>query len=99
MTEACYLALRIRDAAAARAWCAAAPVTTSEIREHPPEVALQVAFTSAGLRSLGVPGDVIAGFSAEFLSGMAGEESRSRRLGDIGANAPAEGLWGGPRNS
>ena len=88
--------LRIRDAAAARAWCAAAPVTTSEILEHPPEVALQVAFTSAGLRALGVPDDVVAGFSAEFISGMAGEASRSRRLGDVGANAPAEWLWGGP---
>jgi deferrochelatase/peroxidase EfeB len=96
MTEACYLTLRIRDAAAARAWCAAAPVTTAEYREHPPEVALQVAFTSAGLRSLGVPGDVVAGFSAEFLSGMAGDENRSRRLGDVGANAPAAWPWGGP---
>src|SRR5881396_3401866 len=96
MTEASYLMLRIRDADAARAWCASAPVTTSEILEHPPEVALQVAFTAPGLRALGVPDDVVAGFSAEFLSGMAGETSRSRRLGDVGANAPAGWLWGGP---
>src|SRR5205085_1175148 len=98
MTEACYLTLRIRDAAAARAWCTAAPVTTAETLAHPPEVALQVAFTAPGLRALGVPDDVVAGFSAEFLSGMAGEENRSRRLGDVGANAPAGWLWGGPES-
>src|SRR5262249_7493672 len=34
--------------------------------------------------------------SDEFLAGMAGEESRSRRLGDIGADAPAYWRWGGP---
>jgi deferrochelatase/peroxidase EfeB len=95
MTEACYLLFRIRDAAAARAWCANAPVATAEFREHAPEVALQVAFTWAGLRRLGLPSDVLAGFSAEFQSGMAGDENRSRRLGDVGPSAPAEWLWGG----
>lgn len=95
LTEGCYLLLRIRDAAAARAWCAAAPVATAEIQEHPPDTALQLAFTWTGLRALGVPADVLAGFSAEFQSGLAGEESRSRRLGDVGASAPETWLWGG----
>ena len=35
------------------------------------------------------------GFSEEFLAGMAADASRSRRLGDVGANAPSEWLWGG----
>ena len=39
----------------------------------------------------------MAGFSTEFLSGMAGEESRSRRLGDIGNNDPRRWSWGGPK--
>jgi deferrochelatase/peroxidase EfeB len=95
LTEACYLLLRIRDAAAARAWCATAPVATAEFQEHPPEVAMQVAFTWAGLSRLGVPSDVLAGFSAEFQSGMSGDENRSRRLGDVGPSAPSEWLWGG----
>ena len=99
MTEACYLLLRIRNAAAARAWCAVAPVATAELQEPPPEVALQVAFTWAGLRELGLPHDVLEGFSAEFESGMAGEENRSQRLGDLGPSAPTAWLWGGPAST
>ena len=38
----------------------------------------------------------MSGFSNEFLSGMTAEESRSRRLGDVGANSPASWRWGGP---
>jgi deferrochelatase/peroxidase EfeB len=95
-TEACYLLLRIRDAKAARAWCVAAPVGTAAVLKPPPAVSLQVAFTGAGLRALGVPERVVAGFSPEFLSGMAGEPSRSRRLGDVGENAPEGWLWGAP---
>src|ERR1039458_7610216 len=79
LTEACYLLLRIRDRAAARAWCAVAPVATAELQAHPPDGVLQVAFTWAGLGKLGLPSNVLDGFSTEFQSGMAGEENRSRR--------------------
>ena len=96
MTEACYLLLRIRDKAAARAWCSTAPVATAEIQAKPPDVALQVASTWTGLRTLGVPANVLAGFSAEFQSGMASDENRSRRLGDVGTSAPAAWDLGGP---
>ena len=98
LKEACYLLLRIRDGAAARAWCAVAPVATAEFQEKPPDVALQVAFTSKGLRALGVSSQVLSGFSAEFQVGMAGEDSRSRRLGDISENAPTRWAWGRPGN-
>ena len=33
-------------------------------------------------------------FSPEFVEGMAGDENRSRRLGDIGENAPEKWCWG-----
>jgi Dyp-type peroxidase family len=52
--------------------------------------------TAAGLKALGVPASVMSGFSAEFLSGIAGETSRSRRLGDIGKSDPSRWIWGGP---
>lgn len=94
LTEASFLLLRIRDAAAARAWLAAAPVSTAEYQSPPPATALQVAFTSEGLRALGLADDMLAGFSAEFVAGMSGDESRSRRLGDIGNNAPQYWQWG-----
>jgi deferrochelatase/peroxidase EfeB len=98
LKEACYLLLRIRDGAAARAWCATAPVATAEFQEKPPDVALQVAFTSNGLRALGLSSQVLSGFSAEFQVGMAAEDSRSRRLGDISQNAPTRWAWGRPGN-
>jgi Dyp-type peroxidase family len=95
MTEACYLLLEIKDAGAARVWLAGAPVSSAREQKPPPATALQVAFTAPGLQALGVPPAVMAGFSSEFLSGMTGEESRSRRLGDFGANAPGNWRWGG----
>src|ERR1022692_5130907 len=94
LTEGCYLLLRIRDAAAARAWCAVAPVATAESQERPPETALQVAFTWAGLGKLGLPSNVLAGFSPEFQSGMAGGGDRPARFGGGGGKA-AGAWWGG----
>jgi Dyp-type peroxidase family len=96
MTEAVFLLLNVRDAEAARTWIAQAPVTTALERSPVPSTALQVAFTREGLEALEVPARVIAGFSPEFLSGMAGDANRSRRLGDVEANAPAAWEWGAP---
>ena len=94
MTEAVYLLLNVRDADAARTWLAQAPVTTALERDPVPATALQVGFTRQGLEALEVPTQAIAGFSAEFLAGMAGDANRSRRLGDVGANAPSSWEWG-----
>lgn len=96
LTEACYVLARIKKAAAARAWCATAPITTAAVLPGSPDTAMQLAFTAQGLRSLGGAERVLAGFSNEFLSGMAGDANRSRRLGDIGANDPKNWFWGGP---
>ena len=95
MTEAIYLLLTVRNPDAARTWLAQAPVTTALERNPVPSTALQVAFSRQGLESLQVPEEVLAGFSAEFLAGMAGDANRSRRLGDIGANSPSAWNWGG----
>ena len=96
LTESSFLLLKIRDPAAARAWLAEAPVSNALELESPPQQALQLAFTAAGLHALGVLPEVISGFSSEFLSGLTGQESRSRRLGDIGANSPGYWRWGAP---
>jgi deferrochelatase/peroxidase EfeB len=96
MTEACYYLLRIKDASAAAAWLRTAPVTSAVELTTPPPSALQIALTADGLEALGVPASVIAGFSDEFIAGIAGDESRSRRLGDVGVNAPSQWRWGGP---
>lgn len=93
MTEACYLLLRVMNASAARAWLSRAPITNAGLNPSL-STALQVAFTRQGLEALGVPQKVIEGFSAEFITGMAGDPSRSRRLGDIGENSPERWQWG-----
>jgi deferrochelatase/peroxidase EfeB len=92
LTQASFLMLRIADRAAASAWLTDAPVTTAAERRA--SKVLQVALTAGGLQALGVPDAVLAGFSPEFLSGMGGNDARSRRLGDIGPNAPAGWRWG-----
>jgi deferrochelatase/peroxidase EfeB len=98
LTEASFLLLKVRDADAARAWLKTAPVTTAEKVSPPPATTLQVAFTREGLQALGIAEDVLKGFSAEFLSGMAGLESRSRRLGDVAASSPRSWRWGSAAN-
>jgi deferrochelatase/peroxidase EfeB len=95
LSEASFLLLKVRDARAACAWLSAAPITTAVELSQAPKTALQVAFTREGLQALGVEDHVLAGFSDEFLSGMTGQESRSRRLGDVGANSPQYWQWGG----
>ena len=92
MKGAAYALLRVRDAAAARAWLRNAAITSAATMKPPPSTALQVAFTAMG-SAHSVPAAVIDGFSPEFLTGMA-EPNRARRLGDIGSNAPGEWEWG-----
>jgi deferrochelatase/peroxidase EfeB len=89
---ASYMLLRVVEPSAARQWLrglAPASLANGRVKET-----YQVAFTAAGLRKLGVGEKIMEGFSPEFVEGMAGDENRSRRLGDIGENAPEKWLWG-----
>ncbi len=94
LTEACFLLLRVKDPAAARAWLAKAPVTSAVKVDPLPDTALHVALTSEGLRALKIAPDLLEEFSAEFVTGMASDAARARRLGDIGANDPRGWKWG-----
>jgi len=93
MTSASYALVRVKNAAAAKAWLRSAPVTSAVALKPPPKTAMNIAFTAPGLRALGISESVVAGFSHEFRGGMT-EESRSRQLGDIGDNAPSSWAWG-----
>jgi Dyp-type peroxidase family len=97
-TEACFLLLRVKDAAAARAFLAEAPVATVELAARLPETALQVAVSAAGLAALGLGEAQMRGFAEEFLAGMAGDEDRSRRLGDQDHSHPSRWAWGSGEN-
>ena len=92
---AAYVLLEIKKPAAARAWLAelVGDVTTASGKSDGP--ALNVALTASGLRKLGLPDDVLRGFSGEFLAGMA-DDVRSRFLGDVDENAPEAWSWGAP---
>src|SRR5260370_2023792 len=54
---------------------------------------MQVAFTAAGLKALGVADAVLSGCSSEYLAEST-EESRSRRMGDDGNSDPFQWVWG-----
>jgi deferrochelatase/peroxidase EfeB len=87
-----YMLLRVGEPDAARRWLhGLAPANAAD--QHIEE-ACQVAFTAAGLRALGIDEAFVRRFSPEFCEGMASNENRSRRLGDTGANAPANWNWG-----
>ncbi len=98
--KAAFLLLRIEDAGRARQWLARCSdeVTTARAADASPPRALHVALTADGLAVLAVPDDVRAQFATEFQRGMASDDARARRLGDVGANDPCRWDWGvGPR--
>ena len=95
LSDTCFMLLKIADAAAAGEWLRTAPVSSAIAKRPPPDRALQIAFSVEGLRALGVKESIIEGFSDEFITGMSGDESRCRRLGDVGSNAPEYWDWGG----
>src|SRR5258708_27391973 len=70
MKEASYVLLRVKDVRAARSWLRTAPVTSAIAVSPPPSTALQVPFTAAGLKALGVPVPVLAVLPSEFLAGV-----------------------------
>jgi len=95
LSEASFLLVNVANVDAARSWLDSAPVTTAASTNPLPEYALQIALTAQGLRALELDKRLIEGFSEEFIVGMTGDSNRSRRLGDVGNNAPANWDWGG----
>jgi Dyp-type peroxidase family len=90
-----FLLLRIDDPVAARRWLAMAADDVTAGSTDPGDMSVQVAFTHAGLDSLGLGPEVLAMFPPEFVGGMT-TPHRSRVLGDLGRNAPEHWIWGGP---
>jgi Dyp-type peroxidase family len=82
-----YLFLQIEDVARAASWIAGITeeVLTAAPWERKPDSGVNVAFSFAGLRALGLPDAGLAGFPEEFRQGMAG---RAKLLGDDGESAP-----------
>lgn len=91
-----YLLLRVANAESAKAWLARIePTPASAVGVGKAlSTVLQVAVTRAGLLSLGFAADEIETMAPEFLDGMASDDRRSHRLGDVGESAPAHWDWG-----
>jgi Dyp-type peroxidase family len=90
---AAYVYLRIDDAAKARAALDdfLPQVITAEHWTDKPESGINVAFSFAGLKAIGVGERTLDAFPAEFKAGMA---ARAHVVGDIGDSAP--GNWEEP---
>jgi Dyp-type peroxidase family len=93
---ASYLMLRVTDPGKARGYFRdlAQCVTTGADRTA--DTCINVAITAHGLTALGLDDDALATFPLEFREGLAGSETRSRALGDIGDSSPGRWVWGGP---
>ncbi len=89
-----YAFVKVSGVRAGRAWLKelAARVSDAAPWTGPakPPHHVNVALTHAGLVALGVPEEVLAGFSDEFKLGMA---ARATRLGDVGPSDPKH--WAG----
>lgn len=84
-----YLVFTVQDANSARVLLdrLLPKITSAADWSSPAENAwINVAFSHAGLRKLGLPPEVLAGFPREFEQGMA---ARSAFLGDTGPSDPA----------
>lgn len=89
-----FVLLEIKQRGEAGKWLQDADVNSALSSNTLPATALQIAFTPQGLEQLGLDANTRSQFSDEFLAGMSGEQSRSRRLGDVGNSAPEHWYWG-----
>lgn len=94
LTESRFLLLQINQIKAAGRWLSNTTFSSAESISPLPKTAQQIAFTAEGLSKLGLPESTLSQFSEEYLVGMSGDESRSRRLGDIDNNDPEKWHWG-----
>lgn len=99
MPHALYIFLQVQDTPKTQAWLKKLlPAVTNARRRGPdepkPDRAIQVAFTSQGLKAMGLAPDAIQTFPREFTQGM-GHGERTRVLGDTGDSAPEMWQFGG----
>jgi Dyp-type peroxidase family len=95
LTSACYILIEVVNPGAARTWLGALASELNTSASRPSATAINVAFTRAGLTTLGLPVAAVRMFSLEFIDGMV-DPHRSRILGDLEESAPEYWDWGGP---
>ena len=94
-----FALMKIADVNACREWLAKAVQSgeplfhTAALERRRAPRALNIAFTSSGLRRLGLDSDILGCFSPEFYEGMSAPH-RTRILSDYDESAPAKWSWG-----
>jgi Dyp-type peroxidase family len=90
-----YALLTVTDAAAAKKFIRECGSRITNVEHHEKNNCLNIAFTAAGLRALGVKESNMQHFTREFREGMT-TPHRRRLLGDMDSSAPEQWRWGGP---
>jgi Dyp-type peroxidase family len=92
-----YVMLNITEPALAKKFIKNNVVDITHVNHHPTTHCLNFAFTSPGLKALGMMQENLDNFTREFREGMT-TEHRQRLLGDLDSSAPGKWRWGGPSN-
>jgi Dyp-type peroxidase family len=92
-----YVMLHVTDATAAKRFIASIADSITNVTHFPKTNCLNIAFTSAGLRALGMKESNVKNFSREFSEGMT-TPHRQRLLADFDSSDPQKWRWGGPNN-
>ena len=90
---ATYLLLQVTDPVGARSWLSQHLREITVSVKSDAQFATNLAFTSTGLRRLGLSEKVVSTFSRPFQEGIA-TEHRQRVLGDQDENDPTKWMWG-----
>ena len=90
-----YVLLHVTDAAAAKGFVRDISGSITNVTHYPKSNCLNIAFTAAGLRALGMNEANLNNFSREFTEGMT-TPHRQRILADCDSSAPDKWRWGGP---
>jgi Dyp-type peroxidase family len=97
MQYSLYAMLQVTDAAVARKFIKEISGSITNAGNVGDKNCLNIAFTSKGLRALGLKEQNIDTFVREFREGMV-TPHRQRLLGDFDSSDPGGWQWGGPKN-
>ena len=97
MRSSRYVVLHVTDAAAAKRFIKDIAAEITHAGTNNSKHCLNIAFTSPGLKALGMSIENVQAFTREFREGMV-TPHRQRLLGDFDSSAPENWQWGGPNN-
>jgi Dyp-type peroxidase family len=95
LPNAVYLLLQVNDADKAKRWLKDISNDITDGDTKPATQALNIAFTMAGMKKLGLSQNALNSFSGEFEEGMS-TAHKQLMFGDYGVSDPKKWQWGGP---